>query len=393
MNNSDGKELKGDAVVTGIDAAKDTLQAWIKLARAGAELPIEAKSGAKKKAPKKTKGGQLVVERGPEKWHFDLSLLKAMNKSQDDLIVGYLRWAAKVTVPSDSVAASKLEAATLYNVSKAFRRLEAYADWLYDHRDLFRGQRWNTQELRERYSQFGFFVPRHTDAHGRVMWMMDFNRCPAPVMEKDEAVIFFAHTTHLLMLDDATQRGGCIVLQSLNYMGLSAMMKMVPIEAKNDVDKLSQGASCVRMHKFLVLQTPTWMSVVFKIVRMFLSKKMAARISVLGTNWKAANDEVGGAQYVPYGWGKAGGNSEVRDKFFNTPYPFPRQGEGNTMGGKEQEPEDKTEAGREPSAPAETTTFATLKEGDAETLAEAEKLVETLGKGMDLGEDGEPEYE
>lgn len=105
---SDGKNKKGDVSV----AATDMAGALVKLKEMVAAAQQAAPAGSKK---------NLM-------WNFRASPHVAMGKTLDDGFRSFLMW-ARTGIPGEEEE-DEGSAAGLINVSKAFRRLESYADWM-----------------------------------------------------------------------------------------------------------------------------------------------------------------------------------------------------------------------------------------------------------------------
>lgn len=111
---SEGKNKKGDVTVSQADmpAALAALKALVEAAK--------SKAKAKK----------------AEMWEFAASPHAQMGKTLDDTFTAFLMW-AKLNKDDDEEDG---EVVGLINVSKAFRRLESYAEWMEDSKaDLLGG--------------------------------------------------------------------------------------------------------------------------------------------------------------------------------------------------------------------------------------------------------------
>lgn len=113
---SEGKNKKGDVTVSQADmpAAVMALKAQVEAAKSTAKA---------KKA---------------EMWDFAASPHTQMGKTLDDTFTAFLMWAR--LNKDDDEGEEEGEVAGLINVSKAFRRLESYAEWMQDSKaDLLGG--------------------------------------------------------------------------------------------------------------------------------------------------------------------------------------------------------------------------------------------------------------
>jgi len=119
---ADGKTKKGDIFVSTLEEALYTIKKLV-------EMTIEQINEKKKK--KKRKDGKDPAS----KWKFESVPLKEFNKTMDDVFTSFLLWGVKDAEDDDKKASVSNEKNRLFNVSKSYRRLEAYADWMYDAKD------------------------------------------------------------------------------------------------------------------------------------------------------------------------------------------------------------------------------------------------------------------
>jgi len=90
-----------------------------------------------------------------------------------------------------------------------------------------------------------------------VIWILDVDRYKLTKRPDANALVrMFAFTMHALCFDMDAQRNGVIIVEDLAFVGFGKIMKMFPMDAKRDIDKLSQGASSMRMHKFCIVRSP-----------------------------------------------------------------------------------------------------------------------------------------
>lgn len=64
-----------------------------------------------------------------------------------DLLASYLRWTVKDGIPEEGQ--EEFEAAATFNVDKAFRRLEGYAVWMLDHKEMLDASPFSADHFRD----------------------------------------------------------------------------------------------------------------------------------------------------------------------------------------------------------------------------------------------------
>lgn len=330
FNEAEGKDLVTDGRAVGLAAAV---------------VLLEERITAHRNDAKKCKR--------PEMWDFNAGVLQKFTKSRTELLHSYLRWSIKEGIPKEDQ--EEFEAAATFNVDKAFRRVLAYAEWMQDHKAILDKCPFNAEHFRKGYIKTGNFCPDITDSSGRLMWIVDCLRGDEPPKLAVEMLILqTCYSMHCLAFDMDSQRTGIVILEDMAYMGFGTMMKVFPMDAKKEIDILFQGVSPVRMHKFCIVRSPMWMTLIMKFMGMFMSKKMKARMGVYGKDFDKLVAEVGGPEYMPAGFASGGSNTTCKDRFFGHEFPWPNR-------------INKSVAAVQPPAPTEAE-----KQALANTLAEEE---------------------
>jgi len=119
---AEGKTKKGDIFVSTLEQALETTRKLVELT----VEQINEKQAKKKKKDKKDPAA---------KWKFEAVPLKEFGKTMDDVYTSFLLWGAKDAEDDDKKVSDSDEKKKKFNVSKSYRRLEAYADWMYDAKD------------------------------------------------------------------------------------------------------------------------------------------------------------------------------------------------------------------------------------------------------------------
>ena len=224
-------------------------------------------------------------------------------RTVEDVHRTFLLWSQK---PADREADS-------FNVSKAFRRLTAFADYttsMFDKYftspvDMEAADIVAASELME------ILVPRETDAKtGAVVWIMDMGGWDLrkfadleALGTSHEAIMrwFFAFMV-TSMWDEATAIHGAIIVEAFGDMGFRGMMKMQglfkPIE--DDLNKMFYGVMPFKMKAVVLVGCPWWLSALIAFMRLFISKKMSARIKNLSD--EDTVKELGGPDALPVGF-------------------------------------------------------------------------------------------
>lgn len=110
---ADGKHKKNDIYMDTLDNALTALKQMV-------DMAIQA-TIAKNDSKKKKKD-----EDPARQWRFETAPLKEFNKTLDDVYVSFLLWGAKDADDDDHKGGDDKR----FNVSKSFRRLQSYAEWM-----------------------------------------------------------------------------------------------------------------------------------------------------------------------------------------------------------------------------------------------------------------------
>uniref|UniRef100_A0A7S0IL42 CRAL-TRIO domain-containing protein n=1 Tax=Calcidiscus leptoporus TaxID=127549 RepID=A0A7S0IL42_9EUKA len=193
------------------------------------------------------------------------------------------------------------------NVSKAFRRLDAYASWMEDAAEELTQPPLTTEEVLPLVRAWALRTSH--DSQGRLVWWLDIAQmqleaiAQMPISEQLRGFVWFAHA---IMFDERAQRHGMAIVENLACVGFWAAVTMVPMKLSVKLDRLTIGILPVKMKLILMLDTPRWMSVMMRIFSMFMSKKMQKRMVMCKKEWHAVGERLG-ADCVPSGFGECGG--------------------------------------------------------------------------------------
>jgi len=297
FNNSEGKDLKDDVRVNGLESSLLALEEAISITRETAETP--------------------------EMWDFEPSIFEGFGKTREDLLIAYLRWSLKIEIPDDAEKQAELELDVPFNVSKTVRRLKKYAEWMHRNQQYVTEAPMVKENFRDIYMNMACFMSSTHSVDGCVLWFIDVDRNKEfTKLSHSEFIRIFCFNLHCLMFDEQVQRRGCIIIEDLAYIGFSRCMKSFPAEAKKETDRLMQGAGAIKMHKFVIMRSPWWFNAMMKMMALFLSKKIRSRIALHHKKWEVAASYAGGLQYFPSGFGKGGMDEACVDRVFGHDYPW-----------------------------------------------------------------------
>jgi len=236
-----------------------------------------------------------VKESELKKWDFATSPHVHFNKTLDDTFMAFIMWARV-----------KDDESSMINVSKAFRRLETYANWMHNSSiDL-------VDPLTPASIQKGleqWCMNSSYDKDGRFLWWCDMSRIDMPYMKKEltpeESLRAFVWYAHAVMYDEKAQKNGLVFIYNVNRIGMIATFTLTPAKFAAKLDCLTIGVLPIKMKGIYMLDSPTWLRLFMGLMSIFMSKKMKERI-VNVKEWKTI-EETFGAETIPKMFGKLEG--------------------------------------------------------------------------------------
>lgn len=288
FSNPDGSDKKGDVIFprSDIDGALTMLKTLIDTSK-------EKSKPGKKKA----------------KWDFSTCPHGQFGKTLDDLFLTFLIWA--------KVFSDGNEYFSKVNVSKAFRRLEKYADWMEDSNNdlaepLTPESVWEALDV--------WKMKASVDKNGRFVWWISFSDIDAKKVKKFDSkdhIRAFVWYSHYVMFDENAQENGIVFIEDCDHVGFLESMTLIPMKVGAKLDRLTIGTLPVQVKSMLLLECPGWINLFMKFLKMFMSKKLKERIQIV-KDWASIEEEVG-IENIPVGFGKLKGSLAVDpiiDKYF-----------------------------------------------------------------------------
>lgn len=163
-------------------------------------------------------------------WFFRNVPFQEFDKTLDDVYVAFLRWAS---VEPNQFQECGLKGGVnkrgTINVSKAFRRLEAYAEWMDSTGDDLVNL---TAESIKPTSDLLYFRVTY-DKCDRVVWWLDLGQTQFSALKElpDASILrLFVWLAHLIMFEEKAQLNGVVFFESMSYVGFWQYMTMLPLQ-------------------------------------------------------------------------------------------------------------------------------------------------------------------
>jgi hypothetical protein len=221
----------------------------------------------------------------------------------EDTYAAFVQWAIKEDDESES--SSDMEVA--FNVSKAYRRVENYADWMDENAEDLVEAPLTADSVKEAWKAWG--MKTTIDKNGNFVWWLDFKQLDrdaiknkVPLKDSFRFMVWFAH---FVMFNENAQNNGMLFIEAVNHAGFIECMTLVPMKLGAKLDRLTIGILPIKMKALYVLQSPGWMSIVSKFMSLFISKKMKERVHILEEFSEIENTV--GKENVPMPFGELDG--------------------------------------------------------------------------------------
>lgn len=196
--------------------------------------------------------------------------LEPFSASVDDLLRVFVKWCFK-------------EESGKYNVSKCFRRLNDYVEWMEKNCNGFD---FNPETLRDAHGAWGFFLTH--DKNGRLVWwgdcdLNDFDRIKHEI-PYDDTLRYFTYLSHLFMFDSGAQEHGMVCVDQMGNKSVIEYLSLIPMDLGTKLDRISVGILPIKMKKMYMYNCARWMWIIAGLMAPFSSPKMRKRVSFLRGN-------------------------------------------------------------------------------------------------------------
>mmetsp|Transcript_14273 Transcript_14273/g.34660 ORF Transcript_14273/g.34660 Transcript_14273/m.34660 type:complete len:271 (+) Transcript_14273:274-1086(+) len=241
-----------------------------------------------------------------KRWDFRASPHEQFGMTLDDTYAAFIQWAIK---EDDDNESSDVEVA--FNVSKAYRRIESYADWMDENAEEILATPLTPDSIKDAWAAWG--MKSSYDKHGHFVWWLDFKQLDrdaiknkVPLTDSFRYMVWYAH---FVMYNENAQNNGMVFIEAVAHVGFIESMTLVPMKLGVKLDRLTIGILPIKMKALYILETPTWMSMMSKLMSLFMSKKMKERMHVLDEFTEI--EEVAGKECIPTPFGKLEGTMAV----------------------------------------------------------------------------------
>jgi len=304
---SDGTDIMKETMISYSSTSVDGVTKKGDLMHPASDMPgcvtkvKEMIEAAKAKAKKPEKAA---------KWEFRTSPHEHLGKTLDDTLVAFCMW-ARVASEADEQDADDEGRSGMVNIHKAFRRLEAYADWMEENGAEIVARPLTVASVAPALKAWAMSMS-YTQAQ-QLAWWVDMGTIDLEAIKGGEGGVTledsfrsFVWLAHVAMYDAKCQANGLVFVQNVASMGFWGMMTMVPMKLSAKLDRLTIGVIPCKMKLIICLDCPRWMNILMKLMSLFMSKKLMKRMKVYKKEWHTVAEHLG-AGCIPKGFGECGG--------------------------------------------------------------------------------------
>ena len=312
FSNVDGIDRKGDVMVPATDMgqARASIGSMLEEARAKADGKKKEKKKKKKKEKEEGEGKAGAGAGGEDMWDFGATPFSEFGRTLDDLLGAFLLWArtgGEEEDEEDDAAASAPD--RQINVTKAFRRLESYAEWMQDNSEELTAEPLTAASVRDDLEPWK--MSTSPDRRGRLVWWIDLGQMDvARVKEQSPAGVLraFVWYAHYVLFDERAQTRGMVFMENCAEMGFIQSITLVPMSVGTKLDRLTMGVLPIKMKALYIFEVAMWMSLFMKMAGMFMSNKMKERILICDDY--SGVEEIVALEHIPKGFGTLQGGME-----------------------------------------------------------------------------------
>jgi len=221
-----------------------------------------------------------------------LGTFASEGKTMDDVLLAFLQWCQK----------DEDRAACRFNLSKAMRRLTAFATFQDKHYEQFFDTPVDPSEaeFQKAHKMMALDIPSWTTDTGCALWTLDVKEVDVSEAWSDRAMVRYMWFVMLKSLfDEACCQEGVVIVENIDC-GARTFYKLSGATKNTEAVFLEMcyGAMPFKMKKCIITGSPWWMNMMLGVMRMFMSTKMSKRI--VNTDMKGLHREVG-AHNLPKG--------------------------------------------------------------------------------------------
>lgn len=308
VGNADGKELKGDVYANnGLEEGLTLLQNMVHEAATTSNIENEKRA-----------------------WTFHTTPLNDFGKTVDDVLLAFLHWSVVDSHSIDddddscqliggmnhqsSLSLSLSSTPEKINVSKAFRRLASYIQWMDSVSSYLSDPPLTYKSIAPHLSIFSLHVTH--DSCGRLVWWINLGKTQTNLLRSQspkETTRMFVWVAHVLFLDEGAQTKGLVVIDDMAEIGFWDYMTMLPLQVGISIDRFLISVTPLKAKNVVMMHRPKWAEIGYGLLSWFLTAKMKKRVTMVerGEEHEILGKVVGGVEFIPSDFGDVNGDLAI----------------------------------------------------------------------------------
>mmetsp|Transcript_26547 Transcript_26547/g.78528 ORF Transcript_26547/g.78528 Transcript_26547/m.78528 type:complete len:405 (-) Transcript_26547:23-1237(-) len=251
-------------------------------------------------------------------WMFRAVPCDEFGRSINDLLSSFLLWSVVEGAQGEECGLlgginRKTNAAKI-NVSKAFRRVEAYAAWMdVVEADLLKPSL-TAASVKKSWDAFRMRITY--DDCRRIVWWMDLGRADMTAIKDlppKDIMRLFVWVSHLIIFQEEGMKNGIVFIDNMSHVSFWDYMTMLPLQLGMKLDKFMINCTPLQTKLVVFMNRPVWADIGYGILSVFLTKETKNRVNMVHGDRQSAVIEVVGECCVPEGFNDLNGKSEVDD--------------------------------------------------------------------------------
>ena len=246
-------------------------------------------------------------------WDFAGSPYAQFGKTLDDLIECFCMW-ARTDDGDDKAGSSSQGVGGMINVSKAFRRLMAFAKILDEHHEILTSTPLTAAQCVPLLKEWNAKATQSTEGKGCICFIdlasVEMKAFKETLKNFDVLLRVVVWLMHAAMFDPQCQKHGLSLCYNVDGLGFVEALALMPMSVVFKLQGLMIGAAPVKIRTILILDSPMWISSILKAFAMIMSAKVRKRLVAVKKAWKAPAERFG-ADCIPKGFAQCGGECET----------------------------------------------------------------------------------
>lgn len=234
-------------------------------------------------------------------WQYTWTPFDDFNATEENLLKGFVHWSQK----------GDEDGRQAYNISKAFRRLESYVEWMEKNCKELNLKGSSMKEIQDVWK-----MKMTHDKNGRLVCWIDIGDLDLKYIKKslphEDTLRYVVWLSHLVLFDTSSQENGLVFAEAMGHKGMIECITAISMDVGTKLDRLTIGILPVKMEACYLFNNPTWLHIIMGLISPFMGKKMRKRIKTFKKkeDHRAFFEEHIGKDHIPADFAGLSGAAE-----------------------------------------------------------------------------------